>query len=317
VIYGAGELGRHAISNFLQTPRIGIDPVAVIDDRASTGSHILEMGYRGRRSIPVVHRRLTASLLKAYRCEMLLLANSDLSANEVVVSAHAARQAGAIVASLQDSRPFNEPSGETIDLDGVVFNTSRERPGLWLYLILKRITDILISSLLIVLLAPLFALIAFLVRHDSPGPTLFVQERVGRDGEFFGMLKFRSMFIDAPRYARSPSTSSDPRITRIGRVLRRLSLDELPQLFNVLMGTMSLVGPRPEMPFIVEHYDARQRTRLRVKPGITGLWQLSADRVYPIHQNIEYDLYYIRFRSYAMDAAILVHTLIFALCGGI
>ncbi|MGA3100223.1 MAG: exopolysaccharide biosynthesis polyprenyl glycosylphosphotransferase [Terracidiphilus sp.] len=317
VIYGASELGRRAISNLLQTPRIGLDPVAVIDEPASTGSHILEMGYRGRRSIPVVHRRLTASLLKAHQCEMLLLAASGLSANELAAAAYVAHQAGADVAWLRDLRPSDEPSGETIDLDGTVFVTSRECPGRWLYLIFKRIADILISSLLIVLLAPLLALIAILVRLDSPGPAFFVQERVGRNGELFGMFKLRSMFIGAPRYARSPSTSSDPRITRIGRVLRRLSLDELPQLFNVLMGTMSLVGPRPEMPFIVEHYGARQRTRLQVKPGITGLWQLSADRGFPIHQNIEYDLYYIRNRTFAMDAAILVHTLIFALCGGI
>jgi exopolysaccharide biosynthesis polyprenyl glycosylphosphotransferase len=317
VIYGAGELGRRAISNLLQSPRIGLNPVAAVDDLASTGSHMLEMGYRGRRSIPVEHRHLTASLLKAYRCEMLLLADSDLSADELAVAARAAHQAGADVALLRDSRPSDEPFGETIDLDGIVFITSRERPGLWLYLMIKRIADILVSSLLIVLLTPLLVLIAILVRVDSPGPAFFAQKRVGRDGELFDIFKFRSMLRSAPRYAKSPTTSSDPRITRVGRVLRRLSLDELPQLFNVLMGTMSLVGPRPEMPFIVNRYDSRQRARLRVKPGITGLWQLSADRAFPIHQNIEYDLYYIRNRTFSMDAAILIHTLIFALCGGI
>jgi lipopolysaccharide/colanic/teichoic acid biosynthesis glycosyltransferase len=131
------------------------------------------------------------------------------------------------------------------------------------------------------------------------------------------MYKFRSMDTRVPKYELSPTTPKDPRITRIGRILRRTSLDELPQLMNVLRGDMSLVGPRPEMPFIVERYDAQQRQRLQVIPGITGLWQLSADRSFPIHHNIQYDLYYIRNRSFPMDVAILIHTLSLALHGGI
>jgi lipopolysaccharide/colanic/teichoic acid biosynthesis glycosyltransferase len=174
-----------------------------------------------------------------------------------------------------------------------------------------------VSSLLLVLLAPILFLIAILIRLDSPGPALFVQKRVGRNGELFDIFKFRSMVVDAPKYSLSPTSSSDPRITRIGRFLRRMNLDELPQLLNVFMGTMSLVGPRPEMPFVVERYNARHRQRLQVTPGITGLWQLSADRAFPIHQNVEYDLEYIRNRSFVFDLAVLVHTLLFAMTGGI
>ncbi len=131
------------------------------------------------------------------------------------------------------------------------------------------------------------------------------------------MYKFRSMHTGASRYDFSPTVSSDPRITTLGRFLRKISLDELPQLINVLLGNMSLVGPRPEMPFIVDHYNAEQRQRLQVSPGLTGLWQLSSDRAFPIHQNIHYDLYYIRNRTFLMDIAILVHTLFFAMRGGI
>ena len=131
------------------------------------------------------------------------------------------------------------------------------------------------------------------------------------------MYKFRSMYTSAARYDVSPTRSSDPRITRIGRFLRRTSLDELPQLINVFLGDMSLVGPRPEMPFIVERYNTQQRARLQFTPGITGLWQLSADRAFPIHQNIEYDLYYIENRTFFMDVAILIHTLLFAAWSGI
>lgn len=318
VIYGAGELGRCAVSTLLRSPRVDFNPIAVVDsDSSDNADHILELGYRGRASIPVVNRPLTTSLLKSYRCQMLLLADSDLSADELASAIEAARHAGSDIAVLRNPEFSDRPSGEFIDVDGILFSTSRERPELWRYLVAKRLVDIVASSLLFVLLAPLLALIAILVSFDSPGPALFVQRRVGRNGEIFQIFKFRSMFIDAPRYARSPTTSSDPRITRIGRVLRRFSLDELPQLLNVLLGTMSLVGPRPEMPFVVESYDARQRLRLKAKPGITGLWQLSADRSFPIHQNTEYDLYYIRNRTLSMDAAIMIHTLIFALCGGI
>jgi hypothetical protein len=109
----------------------------------------------------------------------------------------------------------------------------------------------------------------------------------------FTMYKFRTMYEEAPVYGYSPGQDHDPRITPVGRLLRRTSLDEFPQLFNVLLGQMSLVGPRPEMPFIVEQYTLMQRQRLAVKPGMTGLWQISADRAFLIHENIEYDLYFI------------------------
>jgi len=120
------------------------------------------------------------------------------------------------------------------------------------------------------------------------------------------------MYANAPMYDFSPATSHDLRITRVGRFIRQTSLDELPQLMNVFLGNMSLVGPRPEMPFIVREYTPEYRQRLQVIPGITGLWQLSADRGSLIHENIQYDLYYIRNRGIFMDIAILIHTLFFA-----
>lgn len=185
------------------------------------------------------------------------------------------------------------------------------------YAFCKRTMDLVASSFLLVLLTPLLILIALLVRLDSPGPSLFIQKRVGRDGEIFNIYKFRSMYAGSAKYDLSPTSSHDPRITRIGRFLRRTSLDELPQLLNVLLGNMSLVGPRPEMPFIVQHYSAEQQQRLSVTPGITGLWQLSPHRGSPIHHNIEYDLYYIQKRTFRMDIAILLQTLFFTMRRGI
>ena len=185
------------------------------------------------------------------------------------------------------------------------------------YAVAKRTADVIVSSLLLLLLAPVLFLIAVLVWLDSPGPVFFIQKRVGRNGQLFDMYKFRSMHATAPRYGLSPTQSSDTRITSVGRFLRRTSLDELPQLINVFLGSMSLVGPRPEMPFIVRRYNSRQRQRLQVVPGITGLWQLSADRAFPIHENIQYDLSYIQNRTFFMDLAILLHTPLRALRGGI
>ena len=122
------------------------------------------------------------------------------------------------------------------------------------------------------------------------------------------------MHVDTPHYANSPKTAQDPRITRIGKFLRKTSLDELPQLFNVIRGEMSLVGPRPEMPFIVDNeYNDLIRERLRVKPGVTGVWQISGDRTREIHENISYDLFYIENRSLLLDTIILIRTLLFGI----
>ena len=123
------------------------------------------------------------------------------------------------------------------------------------------------------------------------------------------------MYKDAKPYEVNPIDISDPRVTRVGRFLRKISLDELPQIINVIKGNMSLVGPRPEMPFIVEKYNEIQRERLKVAPGITGLWQLSGDRKKAIHENLDYDLYYIRNVSFFLDLAILIETVFFAFRG--
>jgi lipopolysaccharide/colanic/teichoic acid biosynthesis glycosyltransferase len=238
------------------------------------------------------------------RRELLILAVAILSLEKLAAAAQAAKQAGL------ESAPLIDPPLE-------------ERPLMkwpiapFHYAVAKRIVDVIGSSFLLLLLAPIFFLIAVSVWLDTPGPVFFVQKRVGRNGELFNMYKFRSMHTTAPRYELSPTQSSDPRITAVGRFIRRTSLDELPQLINVFVGNMSLVGPRPEMPFIVHRYNSQQRQRLQVVPGITGLWQLSAERGLPIHDNIHYDLSYIRNRSLFMDLAILIHTPFRALRGGI
>ncbi len=193
-------------------------------------------------------------------------------------------------------------------LDGLPWAHRRQAGFTTLGTCVKRALDVLLSLALIVLLAPVFFGIALLVKLGSKGPVFFKQDRVGVGGQLFPLLKFRSMYPDAPKYAHSPTSSKDPRITAIGRVLRRTSLDELPQLFNVLRGEMSLVGPRPEMPFIVANYGPVERGRLRAKPGITGLWQISHARTSPIHEYVDYDLFYIEHQNIFLDLAILIST---------
>jgi lipopolysaccharide/colanic/teichoic acid biosynthesis glycosyltransferase len=174
---------------------------------------------------------------------------------------------------------------------------------------LKRLVDMLGAVFLIVAILPLGLAVAALIKLDSDGPVFVRQRRIGKGGAPFSMWKFRSMHADVNRYARSPVHDSDPRITRLGRGLRRMSIDELPQLLNVLKGDMSLVGPRPEMPFVVKEYTARERLRLNAIPGITGLWQISPARAMPIHENLEFDLFYIEQRSFFLDVAIMLRTL--------
>ena len=173
----------------------------------------------------------------------------------------------------------------------------------------RRSIDILGASATLLAVAPVFAVVAALIKIDSRGPVFFRHARVGRHARHFDMWKFRTMQADADRYQRSPTSDGDPRLTRIGRILRRTSVDELPQLINVLRGDMSLVGPRPEMPFIAAKHSALERSRARVKPGMTGLWQISPARAFPIHENIEYDLFYVDHQSLFLDFAILLRTL--------
>lgn len=318
IVYGIADAGRRIFSALSHSVRLGLYPVAVVTDHdAFSAEWMPEMGYSRRRSVPVQCGPITSALLSSSGCSTLIVALPNLALEQIAAAIDAAKQAGSRVVFLSATELQEQKWTESIDVDGLSLTPMLESFERWPYSLTKRAVDLMGSTLLLVLLAPLFFLIALFIRLDSPGPALFVQDRVGRNGEPFKIYKFRSMHNGTPQYERSPTTPSDPRITRLGRFLRRTSLDELPQLMNVFLGDMSLVGPRPEMPFIVHTYTPEQRQRLQVTPGITGLWQLSADRVFPIHENIQYDLYYVRNRGFFIDIAILIHTLLFAMRGGI
>ena len=196
--------------------------------------------------------------------------------------------------------------------------------------ILKRTFDLATSALVIILLLPLWLLIALLIKLDSRGPIFYTQERVGMDGRLFLLYKFRTMIADSDpelhrEYQRAfiagraeanlgdaqkPTYKlfADPRITRVGKLLRRTSLDEVPQLINVLMGDMSIVGPRPPIPYEVEAYELWHRKRLDMKPGLTGLWQVSGRNRLPFEEMVRLDLFYIENWSLLLDLKIILRT---------
>jgi lipopolysaccharide/colanic/teichoic acid biosynthesis glycosyltransferase len=184
----------------------------------------------------------------------------------------------------------------------------------------QRSLDLAFTAVGLLIIWPIFAVIALLIKIDSAGPVLFKQKRVGIDGEEFWFYKFRSMVNDAEakrhllemhneRSGPVFKMRNDPRITRVGRVLRKFSLDELPQLINVLKGDMSLVGPRPALPKETDKYTPRQRQRLICLPGVTGLWQVSGRASLSFERSIELDLYYIEHQSIGLYFRILLMTI--------
>ncbi len=178
-----------------------------------------------------------------------------------------------------------------------------------IYKLIKRTTDILVSLLSLIITSPFWLIIAILIKIDSQGPIIIKQKRIGWNGKPFTILKFRTMKNDVRLYELAPKEDKDQRITHIGKILRRFSLDELPQLYNILIGDMSLVGPRPEMEFIVKNYAEWQKFRLKAKPGLTGLWQILGRKNIPLHENLEYDFYYVTNRNLFLDISIIVKTI--------
>jgi exopolysaccharide biosynthesis polyprenyl glycosylphosphotransferase len=316
LIYGSGSTGRRVYSVLRRSPKLGLEPVAFVDDNdAKVGCAIFELGYENRRSASVIRGPVTRHLVTEIAADLVVIAIPSLHHEKFHRAVDEAMAANARVSFVPSYFVHSDPLDDFQDIDGVLLASFSRDPRRFTYEWAKRICDFCGAATLLVVGSPFFLLLAILIKLDSKGPALFRQERVGLNGRRFRMFKFRTMHTEAPAYAYSPKESDDLRITRVGRFLRRTSLDELPQILNVLLDHMSLVGPRPEMPFIVETYTERHSQRLQVKPGITGLWQLSGDRNYLIHENIEYDLYYIQHRNFFMDLAVLLHTTIFAARG--
>jgi lipopolysaccharide/colanic/teichoic acid biosynthesis glycosyltransferase len=183
--------------------------------------------------------------------------------------------------------------------------------------VVRRTTDIVFASLALLLTAPLLALACAAIRLESPGPVIYRQRRVGRRGRPFDVFKLRTMVDGAEHIGAGLAIdSNDSRVTRVGAILRRTSVDELPNLLNVLRGEMSLIGPRPTLPVQVAQYTPRQRERLEIRPGITGWAQVNGRASLPWSERIELDIYYVHNRSLALDLRILWRTPALVLAGG-
>ena len=174
---------------------------------------------------------------------------------------------------------------------------------------MNRAADLAVAGGALVVAAPLLAVAALAIKVEDGGPVFYAQRRVGKDGVDFELLKLRTMVPEAERLGAGYAVDEgDPRITRVGRILRRLSLDELPQLWNVVRGDMSVIGPRPTLRYQVERYDERQMRRLEVKPGITGWAQIHGRATLPWPDRIELDVWYVEHRSPRLDLTILTRT---------
>jgi len=319
LIYGCGATGRLLMKKIVESPQLGCTVAGFLDDAAPIGREIacrISQTELEPFKAPVLGRgRQWESVVREHGINELLLScavSPDLRLDILQYARENDLKVG-IVPHLDDQR-VDDVYVEDLSAIPVLRPRSSRRQSRLFYHVAKRCFDVLAAAFLTVVTAPIWIIAAIVIPLESPGPVFFEQERIGLGGRPFRLLKFRSMWRDTNPYAFSPVGDRDARITRSGRVLRMLGLDELPQLLNVMRGDMSLVGPRPEMPFIVEQYTAHQRQRLEAKPGITGPWQISADRHAAIHENLEYDLYYLRHQSLALDALILLETAFFT-CG--
>jgi len=314
-IYGTGDMARELATRIVQNPQTGLRPAGFFADTESADAEgEIAFGPGGEQSLPLLGSIEQLPNLPLDEIQLLFIAVPTISPERLMQIQDQCRALG--------MGSYYVPLFSTVHfrrmhltfIGDIPLLSERVMRSHALYRMGKRSFDFVVGALLLLLLSPVLLLIALLIKLTSRGPVIFRQERIGQHGMPFRIFKFRTMHAEAPAYASKP-TANDPRIFAIGRLLRRTSLDEFPQLLNVIRGEMSLVGPRPDMPQIVANYTPLQRERLLVPPGMTGLWQVSADRKFPIHENIDYDLYYIYNRCFLLDLVILVRT-VFCLGGG-
>jgi len=312
LIVGAGEQGVTVASAIARELSPVLNVLGFVDDELSADALI---------GLPVLGRVAdTAQIVREYGCDEVIIALPSTQYDRIerlVYDLHTLPVRVRIVPDLLKLalvRANVEMLG-SIPLIGV-----REPVIDGVNWAIKRTSDVVISLLALALLWPVMLVIAIAIKLDSAGPVIYSQQRVGENGRLFWTHKFRTMVQGADKMAAAVAIQDeqgrpiykrrdDPRVTRVGRFLRRTSLDELPQLFNVLRGEMSLVGPRPEQVFITEQYEPWQRQRLAVPPGLTGWWQVSGRSDLPMHLNTQYDLYYIRNYSLWLDLKILLKTI--------
>ncbi|MCK4546904.1 MAG: sugar transferase [Candidatus Eisenbacteria sp.] len=326
LVVGAGEAGSRFAREIGQRRDSGIEVIGFLDDDPQKiGAAVA--GYPVLDSIMGVRQ-----VVESYGVHQISVAIPSMDQNATLEMMSRCMRAGVPVKLVGDA--FHALASDTVVemVDGIPTIALRESSFRGFGLVLKRWMDVVACATFLVMFAPLLGLIAILIKTLSPGPVLFRQIRAGKNGEDFALYKFRTMVANSDdsvhrRYAAKLiggkdmnikdkvsdkevfKLTDDPRVTRIGKVLRRTSLDELPQLINVLKGEMSLVGPRPPIAYELGHYRGWHKKRLEAKPGLTGLWQVSGRSSVPFDEMVLLDLYYIDHWSLAMDLEILLRTI--------
>jgi Undecaprenyl-phosphate glucose phosphotransferase len=309
LVAGAGELGRVVVDKLLEHHELGYKVIGFVDDKAG-GDHI---GYRGLPLLGTLDE--TGDILQRDRIDQLYVALPLDEHMKMVALVESANREIVEVKVVPDLVQVIALRARLEELDGIPIININDVPLRGFNSVLKRVIDVALSAAGLLVLSPVLGGLALIVRLTSPGPAFFRQERMGLDGRSFFVWKYRSMYDEAERdtgpvWARE----DDPRCTPIGRFLRRSNLDEIPQLWNVFRGDMSLVGPRPERPFFVEQFKQRMpqyMLRHKVKAGLTGWAQVNGWRGNTsIEKRIEYDLYYIENWSVMLDLKIMWLTLV-------
>ena len=320
LIVGSGEVGLTVMRNLMAQPELGYRVVGFVDDDPERGSTNIGR-FEALGSTANLSR-----LLKENRISEVIIALPWQQRRHILALANECLRAGVRPRIVPDLFQMSLSMVEMQNVAGIPMLTpSDTQLSPWARLF-KRGVDVLGSSIGLLVLSPLLLVIALAIRLDSHGPVIFSQPRVGRDGRLFKVFKFRTMVKGADQLkdqmrhlneAQGPmfKIRDDPRVTRVGRFLRRTSLDELPQFWNTLRGDMSLVGPRPALPEEVADYADWHRQRLATAPGITGLWQVSGRSDLPFDEMVLLDIYYIENWSPLLDLSILLRTVPRALAG--
>lgn len=314
VIVGAGEVGRTVMRTIVARPDLGYRVIGFVDDNPEKG--YTDIGrFKALGPLENLPR-----VLAEEKPDEVIITLPWMYHRKIMALVRECERHNVRARIVPDIFQMSLTQVNLEDLGGVPLIGVREVSISKGALLVKRIVDVTIAALGLVLAAPLMALIALAIRLDSPGPIIFRQTRVGLRGRLFEMYKFRSMHVGAEEQqdmladlneADGPifKIRDDPRLTRVGRIIRRLSLDELPQLVNVLRGEMSLVGPRPPIPSEVEKYQEWHKKRLEAPPGMTGLWQVSGRSRLPFDEMVLLDIYYIENWSLWLDFKILMRTI--------
>lgn len=312
IIYGANKKGKQLAVTLEKNPTLGYYPVGFFDDHAFND---IKKRFLSN-PLPVLGgtHELVYWISNKLIDEVFITNPRNFSSNSIDLKSMC-KQFDIDYTCISNPVEFTLHDSRIKQMNVTPFIKKVEIRHLIVNQYVKRFFDLFFAIFILVGLFPLMVIIGFFIKINSSGSVIFKQKRVGLLGKEFTMYKFRTMHFNTPSYAVHPENLSDPRITKVGRFLRKTCLDELPQFWNVIKGDMSIIGPRPEMPFIVMTYKPAHRARLNIKPGITGLWQILGDRSFPIHDNTTFDMYYIEHNSFWLDISIVFETIIYAIKG--